>query len=132
MDRAARVKLDPKHAFDRLPRTTPAAAPVRPCAPIEARAPWYLGAPSGTDGRSWAHMVAHGRTWATVGVYWKRMSAYRGLAPLVLALGGILQILRLQAPLMPAQKASTLIPAPAEANRVLQKCRSARKRMSTY
>ena len=80
----------------------------------------------GAHGRAWAHM---GDRWCE---YWKRMSAYRGLAPLVLALGGILQILRLQAPLMPAQKASTLIPAPAEANRVLQKCRSARKRMSTY
>ena len=113
----------------------PLCAPVRPCAPIEARAPWYLGAPSGTDGHSWAHMVAHGRTWATVGVYRKRMSAYRGLAPLVLALGGILKILRLQAPQKPAKKASTLDLGPADAIRVLQKCHSAqkrRKRMSAY
>ena len=37
-----------------------------------------------------------------------------------------------QAPPKPSQKASTLDLGPAEANRVLQKCRSARKRMSAY
>ena len=35
-------------------------------------------------------------------------------------------------PPKPSQKASTLDLGPAEANRVLQKCRSARKRMSAY
>ena len=39
----------------------PLCARVRPGAPIEARTPWHLGEPSGTDGRSWAHMGGDGR-----------------------------------------------------------------------
>ena len=63
---------------------SPLCARVRPCAPIKARTPWHLLAPSGTDGRSWA---LRGDPWATARMY-RRMSAYRGPAPLVLALGG--------------------------------------------
>ena len=55
---------------------SPLVASERPCAPIEARTPWHLLAPFGTDGRSWALMGAHGRPL-------ERMSAYRAPAPLV-------------------------------------------------
>ncbi len=47
---------------------SPLCASERPCAPIEARTPWHLLAPSGTDGRSWALMGAHGRTLACTDV----------------------------------------------------------------